>query len=201
MIRSLEYDQHTIMENIMELNGIDSFDADITYANGGFYKKLPQPKMKFDIDPQTEDTVQASSVDLPVEDGSLSSVVFDPPFLTYVKSGRNGNGNMVMAKRFSGYWAYNELEEHYKDTLKECARVLNKKGIMVFKCQDIIHNHRMHSTHINVSNWMQPWFRLKDLFILGAKHRMSIPDKQGEKKRKQKHARVYHSYFMVLERL
>jgi len=72
LIRSLEYDQHTIMENIMELNGIDSFDADITYANGGFYKKLPQPKMKFDIDPQTEDTVQASSVDLPVEDGSLS---------------------------------------------------------------------------------------------------------------------------------
>lgn len=201
VIKSLEYDQDVIIRNIMDLCDITQFDADITYATGKFYKNLPQPKLKFDIDPQTPDTTQASSNNLPVADTSLNSIMFDPPFLTYVRSGRSGNGNMIMANRFSGYWTYNELEDHYKSTIQECARVLNKKGILVLKCQDIIHNHTMHSTHINVTQWMQPWFRLKDLFVLGAKNRMPIPPKKGENKKKQKHARIYHSYFMVLEKV
>ena len=200
MIKSCQYNQSEILQNIMALCKIDVFDADITYGNGTFYKDIPQPKLKFDIDPQVDDVVNASSVDLPIVDGSLKSLVFDPPFMTYVRAGRSGNGNMIMAKRFGGYWHYNELEEHYKATLKESARILDSKGIMVFKCQDIVHNHKLHPTHIFVTDWMREWFRLKDLFVLAAKTRMPIPQKVGEKKKVQKHARIHHSYFMVLER-
>ena len=121
--------------------------------------------------------------------------------MTYVRAARKGNGNMVMAKRFGGYWRYDELEAHYKGTLKEAARVLSKKGVMVFKCQDIIHNHKMHCTHVNVINWAAGEFRIKDLFILPAKTRMAIPQQAGTKKKVQKHARIFHSYFLVLERL
>jgi DNA modification methylase len=78
--------------------------------------------------------------------------------------------------------------------LIECFRVLKNKGIMVFKCQDIIHNHRLHSTHVNVINWANGFFRLKDMFILNAKHRMPMPNQKT-----QKHARIYHSYFLILE--
>jgi len=201
MIRSCEYDQTEILSGIMRLCDIERFDADITYGNGMFYKHLPQPELKFDIDPQLDGVIGASSNSLPIDDASLSSLVFDPPFMTYVRAGRSGNGNMVMAKRFGGYWRYDELEDHYKSTLKECGRVLSKKGIMVFKCQDIVHNHRLHPTHIFITEWMREWFRLKDLFVLAAKSRMPIPQKQGERKKVQKHARIHHSYFMVLERL
>jgi hypothetical protein len=102
-----------------------------------------------------------------------------------------------MSKRFGGYWTYPELEEHYKLSLNCFSRVLRRKGILVFKCQDIIHNHKIHPTHINVTLWAKDYgFRLKDLFILGATHRMPRPNKGS----KQRHARIYHSYFLVFEK-
>lgn len=201
MIKSVYYDQSEILGSIMELCGIDRFCADVTYGNGSFYKTVQDPLLKYDISPQVEGVVEASSSDLPLRDEQLKSLVFDPPFLTYVRAAREGNGNMVMAKRFGGYWRYDELEKHYRETLIEANRVLGKKGIMVFKCQDIIHNHKMHCTHMNVMEWAKGLFRLKDLFILPAKSRMAIPQQEGTKKKVQKHARIFHSYFMVLEKI
>jgi hypothetical protein len=198
VIKSASYDQTEILSSVLLLIKQDRFDADITYGNGSFYKNIPQPDLKFDIDPQVDGVVKASSTNLPVDDSSLSSVVFDPPFLTYIKQAREHDS--VMAKRYGGYWRYDELEDHYKQTLKEAHRILCKKGVLVFKCQDIIHNHRMHPTHINVCKWADGMFRLKDLFILAAKSRMSLPEKEGEAKRVQKHARIHHSYFMILEK-
>lgn len=128
---------------------------------------------------------------------SLGNAVFDPPFLTYVKAGRaHKSGNVALTSRFGGYYTYGELEAHYRGTLKECRRVLKPLGRLVFKCQDVIHNHRMHCTHVNVINWAsQEGFRLLDLFVLPAKFRMP-----GPQKGQQRHARVFHSYFLVLER-
>ncbi|AKA61227.1 hypothetical protein [Pseudoalteromonas phage H103] len=200
MIKSVYENQIDILKSIMTLCSIDRFDVDVTYGNGMFYKEIEKPVHCFDIDPSLVDT-PASSDDLPLDDKSVSSLMFDPPFLTYVRAAREGNGNMIMAKRFGGYWKYDELESHYKGTLTEAARVLKKKGVMIFKCQDIIHNHKMHCTHANVINWAAENFRLKDLFILPAKTRMAIPQQKGTKKKVQKHARIFHSYFLVLERV
>lgn len=203
MIRSVSYDQIEILKSITELCGIERFCADVTYGNGKFYDNeyIEEPEFKFDISPQVDGVMQCCSTDLCLNDGQIKSLVFDPPFLTYVRAAREGNGNMVMAKRFGGYWKYNELEKHYRETLVEAHRVLDKKGIMVFKCQDIIHNHKMHCTHLNVMDWSKGMFRLKDLFILPAKSRMAIPQQDGTKKKVQKHARIFHSYFMVLEKI
>ena len=201
MIRSVYYCQHEILKSIMQLCGIERFCADVTYGNGGFYKEIPEPVFKFDISPQVDGVTERSSSNLNLIDNQIKSLVFDPPFLTYVRAAREGNGNMIMAKRFGGYWKYSELETHYRETLIEAYRVLNKKGIMVFKCQDIIHNHKMHCTHLNVMEWSKGLFRLKDLFILPVKSRMPIPQQQGTKKKIQKHARIFHSYFMVLEKI
>jgi hypothetical protein len=201
MIRSVYYDQIDILKSIMELCGINRFCADITYGNGKFYGEIEQPIFKGDISPQTEGVTECSSSHLPVKDCQFKSLVFDPPFLTYVRAAREGNGKMIMAKRFGGYWRYDELEKHYRETLEEAHRVLSKKGIMVFKCQDIIHNHKMHCTHMNVIEWSKGMFRLKDLFILPVKSRMPIPQQEGTKKKVQKHARIFHSYFMVLEKI
>jgi len=199
MIKSVYYDQTEILKSIMELCKIERFCADVSYGNGKFYGEIEQPVFKGDISPQVDGVTKCSSVDLPVNDGEFKSLVFDPPFLTYVKQAREHNS--IMAKRFGGYWRYDELEEHYRKTLIEAHRVLSKKGIMIFKCQDIIHNHKMHCTHMNVMEWSKGLFRLKDLFILPAKNRMPMPEKEGDKKRVQKHARIFHSYFMVLEKL
>lgn len=105
-----------------------------------------------------------------------------------------------MGKRFSGYWQYAELEKHYIDTLIEASRVLVVGGKMFFKCQDIIHNHKMHCTHANVIYWANKYgLELCDMFILCAKNRIPVrASKHGNQT--QKHARIYHSYFLVLEK-
>jgi len=103
MIKSVYYDQTEILQAIMQLCAIDEFCAEISYGNGKFYEKLKKPLLKFDISPQVDGVIAASSSALPIECNSLNSIVFDPPFLTYVRDAREGNGNMVMAKRFGGY--------------------------------------------------------------------------------------------------
>lgn len=198
VIKSVYENQIDIIKSIMKLCGIDRFDADVTYGNGMFYKEIEKPIHCFDLDGNLPNVTECSSDDLPLENESISSMMFDPPFLTYIRAARGGNGNMVMSKRFAGYWRYDELENHYRETIKEAHRVLVKKGIMVIKCQDIIHNHKMHPTHVNIiSDWSNGMFRLKDMFILPAKHRMPSPNRKGT----QKHARIFHSYFLVLEKI
>ena len=196
VIKSVSESQDEILGWIKKLHCPEGFECDLTYGNGGFWKNIPEPQLVFDKQPLAMHVVEASSSDLPIADGVLGNAVFDPPFITYVKNGRDHGktGNMVMSKRFSGYWSYDELATHYSKTLVEANRVLKKKGILVFKCQDIIHNHKMHCTHCNVIIWAgNAGFRLKDMFILTAKHRM-------QRKVKQQHARIYHSYFLVLEK-
>lgn len=201
MIKTVSDDQNEIIASIMQLSGIGRFDVDLTFGNGVFWKKFEKPLMCFDIDPQQQSVIKADSTKVPLPTASVNSIMFDPPFVTYVRAGRNGNGNMVMANRFGGYWRYDELERHYKDTIAEAYRLLKPKGIFVFKCQDIVHNHKLHPTHIFIMDWAKQFFRLKDLFVLTAKHRMAIPQQKNAAPKTQKHARIHHSYFMVLERL
>jgi hypothetical protein len=197
VIKSVYENQNDILRSAMKLCDIDQFCCDLSYGNGAFYKEIGRPRITIDVDESTDADIHASSTDTGLADSSINSAVFDPPFLTYVRQGRAGNGSMIMSNRFSGYWRYDELEDHYRGTINEAYRILGKKGILIFKCQDIIHNHKMHPTHINVVNWADGKFRLKDMFILPAKHRLPSPNRGG----KQRHARIFHSYFLVLESL
>jgi len=199
VVKSLYNNQFKILESIIKLHVEGStFDVDLTYGNGGFYKKnIPPPAIRLDIDPTLSNITKACSSDnTGLNEKSVNSAVFDPPFLTYIRKQREGNSNMVMAKRFSGYWHLDELKKHYKSTIEEAARILKHKSIFVIKCQDIVHNHKLFCTHAEILQWAKSNFRIKDLFIQCATHRMPAPNRKGT----QKHARVFHSYWLVLQR-
>jgi len=196
VVRSVYDTQDQILAGIVRLHCPNGFDADLTFGHGSFWKKLPRPALCYDITPLHKGVQQADSSSLPLAPASIGSAVFDPPFLTYVKQGRAHNGKVAMTSRFGGYYTYDELQTHYRDTISEAYRVLRPLGRLVVKCQDIIHNHRMHCTHANVICWAETeGFRLMDLFVLPAKSRMPGPQKGT-----QRHARVFHSYFLVFER-
>jgi len=197
-LRSVYFTQSEILDAIESLHCPGGFDADVTYGNGSFYKGRSEPRLKFDIQPLSDGVVRADSGNLPLDKGDAKSIMFDPPFLTYVRAGRDHKaGKVQMTARFGGYWNYSDLQEHYCATISEAARVLDVGGIFVVKCQDIIHNHKMHCTHAMVIQEAQSLgFRLRDLFVLAAKHRMP-----GPQKGKQRHARIFHSYFLVFERM
>ena len=140
VIRSISYDQHEILYNIMKMhNNGKPFDCDITYSTGKFYGKfnvetldgnkveieIPQPKFKFDVCPQSDDVVQIEDGKLlPLEDNSISSIVVDLPF--------------VVSKRFSSYYPWHTMPQSYSHWLKECYRVLKNEGIVVWKSQSTI---------------------------------------------------------------
>ena len=197
VIRSVYGSNREILDAIQKLHLPEGYQADLTYGNGGFWKGAERPKLCYDITPLHDFVVQASSVRLPVPDSFLVNAVFDPPFLTYVTGGRAHKGGKVsLTARFGGYYTYGELESHYIGTLLEAFRVLMPKGHLIFKCQDIIHNHRMHCTHARVIEHAERLgFRLKDLFVLPATHRMPGPQNGT-----QRHARIFHSYFLVLQK-
>jgi hypothetical protein len=197
VIRSTSHSQDEILQSIVRLHCPDGFDCDLTFGNGAFWRNVPRPKLCFDISPQRPGVIASCSTSLPLANESLNSCVFDPPFMTYVKNGRAHKvGKVVMSSRYGGYYRYDELEDHYRHTISEAWRVLRHGGKMVFKCQDIVHNHRLHCTHFRVIMMAEAeGFRLRDLFVLIAKHRMPGPQR-GE----QRHARIFHSYFLVLEK-
>ena len=197
-IKTVYFDQHKILSSIIKLYLTDNIEVDLTYGNGSFYKKgIPQPENRFDLDDTLKNlTKVCSSTNTELNENTIRSVIFDPPFLTWIRKNRTGNNNMIMARRFAGYLKLDELKQHYTSTIEEVARIMKHKGIFIFKCQDIIHNHKLFSTHIEIVKWGEKHFRLKDLFIQVAKHRLPMSNKKGT----QKHARTYHCYWLVLER-
>ncbi len=199
VIKTVYNDQYKILESIIKLHmKNETFDIDLTYGNGSFYKKgIPQPKHRIDIDDSLGNLTKiCNSNNTGLMAASMRYAIFDPPFLTWIKKNRTGNSNMIMARRFAGYLKLEELVDHYKTTIEEAARIMQHKGIFVFKCQDIVHNHKLFSTHTEIVKWAEKYFRLKDMFIQVAKHRLPMPNRKGT----QKHARIFHCYWLVLQR-
>lgn len=193
MIRSTGGSNGEILSSIRQLHCPGGFECDATFGNGSFWNGTERPKLCFDITPLKPFVIAADFRQLPVAADSIGSIVIDPPFLTYVKNGRQHKGGKVaMTSRFGGYYTYGELEDDYRHGISEAYRVLKKAGLLVFKCQDIIHNHKMHCTHVKVIQMAESeGFRLLDLFILNATHRMPGPQKGT-----QRHSRIWHSYFL-----
>jgi hypothetical protein len=70
----------------------------------------------------------------------------------------------------------------------------------VIKCQDIIHNHQMFCTHVNLVGWAaEHHFKLLDLFVLTRQNRIHVKAARHGRQ-KQRHARIFHSYFLVFEK-
>ena len=148
--------------------------------------------MKFDLYTQTEDTKKAESSNLPLDDSSIKSMIFDPPFLVgYYKKDETGK----IGKRFGGFKNIRELWNWYEACLKEFHRILKHKGILIFKCQDTVSQNRNWFSHCQIMSLaIQNSFTARDLFILNAKSRPI-----GHNHKNQKHARKFHSYFWVFE--
>jgi hypothetical protein len=198
-VRSVYSSNHDVIKNIMELYKIKQFDLDCTYSRGLFWKDLNGPKLKTDLVPITEDTMQADSEDLPFEDGQMKSIMYDPPFVISGKLYKeNKEGSSVIAKRFEGYTTYEKLTNNYYKSLKELYRITENKGLVIMKCQDTVSGGKNHFTHAMVMSMaMEIGFYPRDLFILLAKMRINS---FGGKWNRQLHARKYHSYFWVLEK-
>ena len=200
MIKSLSFNQQEIIQNIISLYiPSKQIDLDPTYSKGIFYKNAPfnQPTLKYDLCPQADDVLKADCRQLPLQDQSINSIMFDPPFLATTGSSLNSNqNNNLINKRFGVYPNEPALHQMYRDSLKEFWRILKPDGILIFKCQDKVSSGKQYMTHVYTMNMAEEiGFYTLDLFVLGVESRL-VADWQ----RNQKHARKFHSYFLVFQK-
>lgn len=197
VISSINYNEQELIRDILFLHAKGKeIDCDPTYSVGNFYKNgVPQPIHKFDKYPQLPNVIEASSENIPLQDDSCNVIMFDPPFVIggELHDGIK-DGSSIIAKRFTSFLSFDELKTMYSDSLKEFYRILNKGGIVIFKCQDVVVSAKQHFTHCWVMfEALKIGFYPKDLFILLAKNRLT----DG---REQQHARKFHSYYWIFEK-
>ena len=218
VIRSISYDQHEILYNIMEMhNEGKPFECDITYSSGKFYgdytietingnKKnisIPFPRLKFDVCPQSEDIIKIEDgKPLPLEDNSIGSIVIDLPFVVSPHNAPsiiNDDGDKkrnIIFKRFSSYYPWWTMPKSYEHWINEAYRVLKDDGICIFKTQSTISGGK--NIMMPYFSWMiaeNVGFYTLDEFIVLAKNRL-----HSGKIKKQEHARKFHSHFFVFKK-
>lgn len=194
VIKSVSYDQQEILNNILKLHvpsGV--YDCDMTYSKGNFWKNgiVPMPKLKYDKYPQMDGVLPLEDAEK-IEDGSLNSIVIDPPFLILAAQWLR---NSKVKARFDSFDSMEDAEQANRYLLKLAWDKLKKKGVLVFKTMDI----RAENKNIWMSRLIQEWadeigFSLIDTFILIA------PSKILNRGMQQKVARKYHSYFFVFKK-
>lgn len=192
MVLSVDTDQGRILRNIMKLhNRGEPFELDPTYSKGVFYKNLPKPKYKFDLEPQVEGVEQADARHLPLADSSVGSVVFDPPF-----KASNSKVKGIVEQRFTAFPSVRHLWDFYYEAMVEFKRVLKPGGLLVIKCQDTVSSGENHMSHFAIEKFAEA-LNLKtiDLSILLARSTIWSPNQ-----RNQQHARKTHSFFLVFRK-
>ena len=98
IVKSFSFDQNEILKGILQLHCEDeTFEIDLTYGNGNFYKEIPKPKYKIDIDPQEEGVLKQSSVQTSFKSNTFFTELFR---LFKTSSSKDASGESKMY-RFS----------------------------------------------------------------------------------------------------
>lgn len=181
-----------ILKAVSDIHLHKWYDADVTYSKGVFWKGLEKPKRCSDLIPLYDYVTKDDSTLLTTyRDNSLSSVVFDPPFLFRNRLSTNGD---KMCARFSYFNSYEELLRMYQQSLLAIYKKLSGGGVLAFKCQDMTDG-KFYCTHNDVINFAtQNGFVLKDILVKVTAHK-----RQREAKQQNCVAKV-HCYWLIFKK-
>lgn len=191
MLKSVYDDQNELLRAMVGFYSNGSIDLDPTWGSGNFYKKTDLlPVRQGDIAIRGKNRIDAT--DLRFKSSSLSTIMFDPPFLPGASPKKTG----IINQRFGWFRTIRDVWKMYEKSLLEFHRVLAPRGIVYFKCQDVCNSGKQHWSRVWIINKAQEiGFSLEDIFILTAKNRLTDP-----RWKTQRHARKFHSYFLVLRK-
>lgn len=187
--KSVFDNEQDLLEAITSLHG--QIELDPMYFKGNFYKRIPEPKYKYDIAPQVLGVNQADARNLPHENNEINNMILDPPFMF----GGHGKQAKYYSSKTHGMLTWKELFSLYVDIIHEARRVLKLNGTLYFKCQDYTDS-KTTMTHVLVHNLaLLEGFYAKDLAIL------VLPNKVYNGNTTQRHLRKIHTYFWVFKKV
>lgn len=174
--------------------------ADVTFGRGVFWKRVPQGRYEVLASDLATGTDCRS---LPLDDGSIDCLVFDPPYMH-----SPGGSAHVNHQNFEGYYRNNSagngtrakyheaVLELYADAGREAHRVLRDQGIYIVKCQDEVCANRQRLTHVEIiQDLATAGFVAEDLFVVVRRNNPGV-----SRILRQVHARKNHSYFLVFRK-
>lgn len=191
--KSVFDNEQDLLQALIDLHlGGQDIELDPMYFRGNFYKNgINDPKYKFDLTPQVLGVEQADAQDLPLPDNSIERMILDPPFLFGI---HGKTKQYYSSKTHTIFKNFDELYECYEGIIKEANRVLKKKGILIFKCQDYTDS-KTTMTHVHAYHLATlAGFYAKDIAILVK------PNKVYNGNTTQRHLRKIHTYFWVFRK-
>ncbi len=192
--KSTSESQSKILASIVQLhNEGKPIELDPCYNLGKMYvPDVEPPRLKFDLVPLSQEVKQASADALPLPDKFVRSMVLDPPWLIH-----SGENNSKMANRYGSLQNKKALKDLVTGFLREGYRVLAQDGLLIFKCQDFIHDRRKFFMSIYfVNKAIALGFNPIDHFIYLPKSRM-----RNLKERKESYAaHSWHTHFYVFRK-
>lgn len=210
VIKNISSDQSEILHWIMDLhNNGEPFECDMTASELKFYGKrqgckyeIPVPKILMDVYPMSDNIIKITPFKkLPLEDGSVSSIVCDLPFVCSPKTCKSvveqKEGANMISNRFSSWYPMQEGYENIYWWINECKRVLKDDGILVWKMQSSVSGGIQHQlSEFSLLCAADAGLYMQDKFYMYAKARLISASKIN----KQAHARKYTSDFWVFRK-
>jgi hypothetical protein len=172
--------------------------ADVTYSSGRFWKKVNLSRytlLASDLIPHSPGILAADFRALPYQDGSVDTVVFDPPYI-------HSPGKGMLKDRYNGrattdMITYADIMALYEDGMSEAVRVLRDGGQLWVKCKDTLASERQRWSHITVFELADKLgLYARDLFLLVPPAPSSVTTGRWSR---QIHARKVHSYLWIFE--
>lgn len=189
MILNYSSNQQKILKDALRLYlpGEETYECDVTYGAGNFYTEMPRPLFCYDKVPRFDFVVAHESARIhELHTGTLKSIVYDPPYL------HAPGKKSIMGRKFGGYKNHAERIADYRATIDSAHLALEKKGVLLIKCQDIIEGGRQMMNHCLVWEHAKDKFEVLDFFVLTSNNPIPVLE--------QKHSRKGTSYFWVFQK-
>lgn len=190
--KSVFYNEQGLLRALLDIHiGTETFDCDPMFFKGNFYKEIPRPKLVYDLNPQAPGIEKSDARDLPIADNTLNSIMLDPPFLFGI---HGKTKDYYSSQTHTIFKDFDELYLCYEGIIGEAYRVLKKKGILIFKCQDYTDSITTMTHCIVYLLATKLGFYAKDLAILVKPNKVTNPNTT------QRHLRKIHTYFWVFRK-
>jgi len=194
MIVSINTSETQILRDIKKLHlKNEQIEIDTTYNIGAMYKDVEElkPKIKTDKTYYPEINIIMNIKNIPLRNESISSVMYDPPFLCRTGQAKNRDKT---AERFGYYTSREEQLNEYQKAIGEIQRVLKPCGIVIIKIGDMKGN-KYYSSHVDIINMLtEKKLAVIDIFI-----KIRVRD-QNKKNENQRVAKQMHTFFIIAKK-